>query len=227
MSFNSSLIDTSSLQYAPWRAFLILTTPNPEVDEGAYRPMGWATEPYTLIEDEFGDLWYFDAVIRLDHQQSQRITQHPVQTGANISDHSFALPAQLTMEIGMSDVMQSYVPGQWGTDTSEPTKSVQVYQSLVFWKDQGSPLTITTRLGVYENMVIAHISAPDDVKTMYGLKCLVTFQQIFTASVEKQKTSLIPHVSNQTDKGAIATTPITGSALSNFTWNPFAVKEGL
>lgn len=157
---------------------------------GAFRPRGWAQKPpATFIEDPDGVWWYFDAVMKLGHQASQRITQHPVQIGANITDHSFALPIQLTMEIGMSDVMASYAPGQWGSDESEPTRSVMAYQTLLQWKDEGTPLKITTRLKEYFPMVIEYISSDDTIQTINGLRAIVTFQQIFTVAIETQKDS--------------------------------------
>jgi hypothetical protein len=209
---NPTFIDTSSLQYAPWQAFVSFITPNPQVAPGSFRPPGWDSAeggsinagPNTFIELE-GEYYFFDAVMRLDHNQSQRITQHPVQTGANITDHSFSLPAQLTMEIGMSDVMDNYKIDQWGSDTSEPTKSVHAYLTLVDWKNKGKPLKITTRMDIYENMVIATISAPDDVKTVHGVRCVVTFQQIFTASIEKRKTSALPSKTDLNKKGSVPT----------------------
>ena len=213
---NPTLLDTSSLQYAPWQAYLMLTTPNPEVAPSAYRSSGWGQEsPNTFIEYD-GKLWFFDAVIRAEHMQAQRITQHPVQTGANISDHSYSMPAALTLEIGMSDVMDSFAVGQWGTDQSEPTKSVQVYQTLVQWKNLGEPLSITTRLGTYKNMVIATISASDDIKTLYGLKAIVTFQQIFTATVTVEKTSARPAVTEENKLGNKEVVPLTGSVIQNY-----------
>jgi len=223
---NPTLIDTSSLQYAPWRAWLIYATPNPQVEKFGFRPPGWGEiEPVTSVQDPDGKYWFFDAVMRLDHGQSQRVTQHPVQTGANITDHSFSLPAQLTLEIGMSDVMDSYDPGQWttilnstdeldigmggagesatGTVVSPVSKSVAAYEKLLDWKNHGSPLLINTRLGGYGNMVITNINVPDDVKTLHGLKCSVTFQQIFTSSIEKQVTCALPQEATTTEKGPI------------------------
>jgi hypothetical protein len=216
MNFNGVLLDTSGLPYAPWRAYMIASTPNPQVAKGAYRPIGWATqEPDTFIIDSEGTIWYFDAVIRLDHNQTQKITQHPVQKGANITDHSYALPAQLTMEIGMSDVMDSYDPGQWeygyedmGTEATD-TRSVSAYQTLLQMKSLGEPLTIGTRLDAYENMVIATMSAPDDVKTKHGLRCIITFQQIFVATTEEQQTTLRPSVKDESKLGAKQVTDVS------------------
>lgn len=216
MTWNSALIDTSSLQYKPWQVIQTVITPNPQIAKTAFRPPDWGREqPLNYIEDDEGTMWFFDAVLKLLHNHSQRITQHPVQTGANITDHSFSLPARLTMEIGMSDVMDSYIPSQWGSDASEPTKSVMAFQTLLDWKNNGVPLLIRTRLNIYENMVIANIHAPEDFKTRYALKALVTFQQIFTTELQKAKVSTRPAVTEASNLGNKQNTPITGSILSN------------
>ena len=199
MNFQNPILDTSSLQYWPWQAYLVATTPNPQVSPTPYRPVGWGTDtPDTLVVDEDGEIWCFDAIMRLEHSQSQRITQHPVQNGANITDHSFSLPAQLTLEIGMSDVMDSFIPGQWSATYTQ--KSVKAYEQLLAWKNSGKPLTIETRLDTYSNMVIAHLSAPDDIKTKYGLRCMATFQQIILATISISKVE--PPVLQEKNEGS-------------------------
>src|SRR5215469_5595098 len=56
-------------------------------------------------------MYVFDGAIRADHVQDMTLTQNPVQTGVALADHSYLLPARLTVEIAMSDSMQSYVVG--------------------------------------------------------------------------------------------------------------------
>uniref|UniRef100_A0A6M3M430 Dit-like phage tail protein N-terminal domain-containing protein n=1 Tax=viral metagenome TaxID=1070528 RepID=A0A6M3M430_9ZZZZ len=193
--------DFTDLQYTPWRIITAAYAPPPSISG---QPFQNTISPRTIIQDENGEYWVFDAVIKLEHNESQRITQHPVQLGANITDHSYALPAKLTMEIGMSDVMEGYLPGQWGDDISSPPRSVAAYLQLVSWKDLGMPLTITTRLKDYHNMVVAFITAPDDKTTAHGLKCMVTFQQIFVAAVSSTPgDSAIGQVTGQTQSGPV------------------------
>jgi len=194
----------TDFQYWPWRAILQSMTPPPSISP---QPFQNTISPSTIIQDDNGSFWTFDAVIKLEHSESQRITQHPVQLGANITDHSYALPAKLTMEIGMSDVMEGYFPGQWGSDISEPTRSVNAYLQIVDWKDRGVPLTIYTRLKDYYNMVVAFVTAPDDKTTRHGLKCMVTFQQIFVSTVASTPgESRFSQVNGQTQSGGIYTT---------------------
>ena len=123
-------------------------------------------------------VYVFDAVFQLDHTQDLQPTELPVQSGANLTDHVFIKPARLSLEIGMSDVMSSYTPGQWSGASS---KSVNAYEILLQLSFSRIPLTITTKLRTYTNCVIVSIRARDNYKTINSLKATVTFQQIFNA----------------------------------------------
>src|SRR6185312_10091826 len=124
-------------------------------------------------------IYAFDGVIRAEHQQEVVITQHPVQTGANISDHAFSKPARLTIEITMSDAMQSYIPGQYG---GSPSRSVSAYQTILDLQKKKSPFSVATRLRQYDNMLIREIRSEENVATRYGLKAQVVFEEIITPS---------------------------------------------
>ena len=178
----------------------------------AFRPLQWGFEPQvTFIEDYYGSLYFFDAIIRAEHSRTLRVTEHPVQDGANISDHSFQMPARLALEIGMSDAMDSYQAGQWQGPFA---KSVNAYWKLLELQNDRLPLTVSTRLGTYVNMILEQINAPDDYKTKYGLKALVTFKQIITAQVPTTKVSVMPQQSQQTNVGEVQPTPPQGSFLN-------------
>ena len=64
--------------------------------------------PKTSIGD-----YVFDVYTNINHSQTATITSHPTQFGANISDHKFDEPDQLTFQIGMSDSSQDLIKGQF------------------------------------------------------------------------------------------------------------------
>ncbi len=194
-----------------------------------YRPFEWAfSSPLTYLKVEEPTsvgistaLYFFDAVLRIEHTEANRITEHPVQNGANISDHAFELPSRLTLEIGMSDAMDSYQKGQF---TQVKSRSVSAYQTLLKLKQARIPVTIVTRLKQYTNMVIEQIHAPDDNKTLYGLKCIVSFRQIITAEVSEVTVSARPQVTGKTEKGAVQGLSTQSSVLSRF-FNYMGIEE--
>jgi hypothetical protein len=210
----------------------------------AYRPSEWSNQPLTSITlttkssvstsqvdnltsgptanqsaastttSTASDVYVFDAVIRIDHAQQIRTTDHPVQSGASISDHALILPAKVVMEIGMSDAMDAYAPGVW---TGNPSKSVSAYQTLVALQQGRQPLTVNTRLATYTNMLIELIQTPDTKETRTGLKATITFKQIFNGTVTLTPVSDRPQTTGSTSIGSKQAMPISSSDLKRFT----------
>jgi hypothetical protein len=152
-----------------------------------------------MVKTNIGS-YFFDAFLRLDHTSKLTITQHPVQTGANISDHAFLEPKELTIEVGMTDVAQDIIPGQFAGSWS---RSVKAYEILKDLQAARIPLQVLTRLGLYKNMLIETISAPDDYRTLYGLKATITMREVLVATVQTVKTSAKPHITNSTNRGEV------------------------
>lgn len=74
-----------------------------------------STSELVLVKTNIGG-FFFDAILSLDHKSSLTITQHPIETGAAISDHAYSNQGQLTMQIAMSDAMFDIVSGQFSGD---------------------------------------------------------------------------------------------------------------
>jgi hypothetical protein len=216
------------------------------VNQDGYRPISFEGSQLVYAKTSIAG-FFFDAVLRVEHNRTLRMTEHPIQTGANVVDHAFMLPAQITLEIGMSDVMASIIPGQFkapslGTQASslglgalniltggqaakyaqlatgllsavfpQPSKSVNAYQVLKQLQGLRIPLSVTTRLDTYENMLIEQLAAPDDVRTAYGLRAIVRMRQIIVATVPTQTVPTRPQMTKTTDKGPVQSTPLANS----------------
>ena len=150
-------------------------------------------------------LYAFDAEIQVEHQQQLRTTDHPVQTGASISDHAYLEPARLVLDVGMSDAMDAYFnPSTWqGT----PSKSVSAYQTMLALQFSRIPLQITTRLRTYQNMVVEGLTPTDTYRQFSGLRMRVELRQIFLAQISQPTQSARPQETNQTNLGNVDTQP--------------------
>lgn len=158
--------------------------------QDGYYPRQWASGTHGMGELIYCktniDGLFFDAVLNVSTEHGATVTSHPVQSGANISDHMYLEPVQITMEIGMSDAMASMVRGQW---TGASTKSISAYRKLCELQAARIPFTVLTRLNKYPNMVIRSISVNDNANTLYGLRATVNLQQLILASVSTEKVS--------------------------------------
>jgi hypothetical protein len=195
----------------------------------------------------------FDGIMRTDHQSHVRTTNYPVQTGVTMTDHAIVEPAELSIDIMMTDTagdiltndilgnfvdfgvtnllgktagtvakiamnankmvqnaLQQSTKGIFGSMTQQNTglgslfgelsspsaissvgngRSVNAWQALKSMQLERAPLTVTTRLQTYENMIIEELSAPDDYQTLNALKCTVHLKQIIFANVAETTVS--------------------------------------
>jgi len=154
---------------------------------------------------------FFDAVFHEETVNSIKITDHPVQNGNNIVDNSYIQPTTLTMDIGVSDSMGSILDGQF---SGSYTKSVSAYQMLLALQQSRIPIEVHTRLNHYYNMLIEQITAPDDYKTLHGLKCSVQMKEIFVVEVSTTTVSARAQTSGSSSGGTAQPTEATGSILA-------------
>jgi hypothetical protein len=157
--------------------------------------------------------YFFDAVLRLHHEQRLHATEHPVQNGAAISDHAFILPSRVTLEVQFSDAMDSYLSGQY---TGYRSKSVSAYQTFLNLRNLRIPLILTTRLDTYFNMLLEEIISDEDERTTYSWKGRLTLKQIFTATVQTQTPNGRPNQLTQTAPGASTPQPVPQNIENNY-----------
>lgn len=160
--------------------------------------------------------YVFDAVLDLEHEQRVEKTHHPVQTGADLSSHAYLMPARLVLYVGMSDAMDAYSAGADPAQppyitafTGDPSKSVSAYKQMISLQAARVPLTVTTRLRTYTNMIITSVGPREDFKTITGLRMRVEFEQIFTATTADVPNSVRSNTTDTTGLGTVnpATVP--------------------
>lgn len=144
--------------------------------------------PTYLEEDSSGVIshYFFDAVLSTTHTTRREVTSHPVQYRASLTDHSYQLPAEVSLDIGMSDVMDTwYLPSvavgisnNFGYGAGNG-KSVRAYQKFVSLQMKGTPFNLYTKLQTYKNMIIVNITATDDFRTNQALRCRIDLREIF------------------------------------------------
>jgi len=169
---------------------------------------------------------YFDGIIRTEHVSRVRPTQYPVQSGVTMADHSIIEPAELTIEVMMTDcstksfslgnpfldiafeslkklkVFSNWIP----IDKSIPAgegRSAKTWMTLKAMQLAREPIVVETRLQTYPNMLIEELSAPDDVKTLHALKATVRLREIIVANVAETKVSARVTNHNQTSGGQV------------------------
>lgn len=153
----------------------------------------------------------FDGVLRQNHSQRVTPTLHPIQSSANATDHLILQPAHLMFDVLMSDVLPAYAAGQWVGNSS---KSVSCFQVLDSLRQARVPLTVTTRLKTYTNMFIVDVVPEESVRTQFGFRGTIEFQQIFLFSVSSVTVSARSQTTGSTEVGQTNPTSTPAGVVS-------------
>ena len=155
--------------------------------------------------------FFFDAVMRAEHAEEVVMTHHPVQNGASITDHAYAAPARLVLEVGFSDLQDSFVAEQYSGGSQ--SKSVNAYAQFKQIKDLRLPCQVATRLQQYDNMVIEQLLAPETNAQVASATMVIRFLQIIVATVDSQAVSARAQQTDTTNEGTKTPTSVPDNLL--------------
>ena len=147
-----------------------------------------------VTENENTDL----AVVQIDactvetHSLTSTVTDHPVERGADISDHSRPDPELVTLQCLVSNSLPLNEP--------DPTRASSTYDALLDLRNNGTLVSVVTTLRVYDDMEITSISiqrTPQNVDALewtMTLKHVVLVKNKLTTSVVATSTRAKPSI---------------------------------
>jgi len=131
--------------------------------------IGDLAAPYALITQSGRAIGMIipEVVIEEIHHDQTRITDHPVETGAAISDHAFNMPPEVEMRCGFSN------------STAGAEGYVQsVYQEFLALKATRQPFDVSTGKRQYQNMLISSLVVTTDETSEFALNIVVGLRYI-------------------------------------------------
>jgi hypothetical protein len=147
------------------------------------------------------------------YSDSVEVTQHPVESGADISDHAFKRPMELVLRSGWSnssDLSLLNLPSQ-ATFTGGSMVNADyisgVYSALLALQESRQPLVVVSGLRRYDAMVITDLEVRRDTTTANALMLVAYCKQIIYASA--QATVMTPQA-NQANPASTAQTQSVG-----------------
>ncbi len=137
-----------------------------------------------------GDL-VIDCAVTEGHSFRSEISSFPTEDGSEVTDHVRVLPDMVTLEGLVSDTP---LGGDLVTrrEIASDLPSVDILAELKLIREKREPVTITTSLGVYTNMVMTGLDVPRDAATGESLKFTAIFQQIIVVTLKRTVTVTEP-----------------------------------
>lgn len=102
-----------------------------------------------------------------------RVTDHPVEVGASVSDHAFKAPCERIMRVGWSDASGGF-----------EGYSAMVYSQLLQLQASREPMTVYTGKRLYQNMLISLLSETTDETTEHALIATVGMREVIITDTQ-------------------------------------------
>ena len=170
------------------------------------------------------DTLWLDASLKEDHDLEVDVTDHPVETGASVSDHARPKPREVTIEGVVSNTPLSTLQArqaQTAEGTSilstagqpavrgKPGWAESAFATLEALWTVPKLITIVTGLKTYDNMLLTSLKVPRDDKTGDVLKFTAKFKQV---RLVKNATSVVATkksgAKGKKNAGAVASTTV-------------------
>lgn len=140
------------------------------------------------------------------HQDDLVITDHPVEQGAQITDHAYKRPAEVSLRYGWNGAGLAQLVGSINPlqpDLPNGDSIVDTYQKLLELQASRIPFEILTGKRRYSNMLIKSLATTTDEKTENVLFINATCREVLI--VQTQATTLPPKTSQKTPKKTAGT----------------------
>lgn len=153
------------------------------------------------------DGYVFDAYLRMTHNRKLSVTQHPIESGAAVTDHAFVEPITFELEIGMTDTTLGKIPTQFSglnllyTNSSIKSRSVKAYDLLIKMQESRQLYEFVCRYGTFK-VVVEEVSPEDDYTTKYALRARVRLRQIIQTVVSQKPISANPQITDSINRGS-------------------------
>lgn len=152
--------------------------------------MSFLTDLETAIFRPKRSLGAIEAQVTIEesHTDELVITDHPIEQGANVTDHAYKRPAEVTVRCGWSNSgtqsiaqeVDSFLSLLEGNGLGAAGYVQSIYAQLLTLQESRIPFDIVTGKRKYRNMLIRSISASTDEKSEHSLFVTVVCREIIT-----------------------------------------------
>ena len=131
-----------------------------------------------------------DVIVSEKHTDTLEITEHPVETGAAISDHAYKRPSEVVMEVGFAGGGSLLDFASSLTSTSLLGMSPrETYQKLLDLQSGRTTFDVVTGKRIYKNMLLRTIEVTTDKSTENVLSAVLTLREVIITSTQTVETA--------------------------------------
>ncbi|HAT1691958.1 bacteriophage protein [Raoultella planticola] len=125
-------------------------------------------------------------VISEKHSDTLEITEHPVETGAPVSDHAYKRPSEVVMEVGFSgggSLLDFIDTSSLGLTLGLSPR--ETYQQILDLQASRIPFDVVTGKRLYGNMLIRAIEVTTDRTSENVLMAVLTLREVIITQTQQ------------------------------------------
>ena len=140
-----------------------------------------------------------DVAVSESHVLGSEVSEHPVESGSDVTDNVRTTPVVLTIEGIVSNtpigpIANKRFPGTVPAD--------DIYALLRSIRTKREPVVVETDLRVYDNMVLESLTIPVNVKTGDAFRFRAQFKQLLLVTNERTTIRVaVPRASKKSNQG--------------------------
>jgi hypothetical protein len=156
-----------------------------------------AYDSVAIFDTLFNQLFKNARSIKVVVKENSKLMEHPIETGAVITDHRIVLPT----EIEMSLILAS-------------SDYADVYAQIKQFYLNATLLIVQTRAGIYTNQLIEALPHEEDPNMYNALTIALSLKQVLFVSAVVTNPQKYPSNTNTVDRGTQQGTPATPQQMS-------------
>jgi len=161
-------------------------------------------------------------------EDEMQITEHPVERGAEISDHAFKRNPMVTMQCGWSNSDYAAILGTaegvfFGGSLPSSEYIQLVYSQLLELQESAQPFSVMTSMRIYDSMLFKSLVVKRDPRTGNALMAQATLKAVrivdtratsLPARTDQAQPAKTAETQNTGVKAALPATPAPGGTVS-------------
>lgn len=125
-------------------------------------------------------------VVSEKHNDTLEITEHPVETGAPVSNHAYKRPSEVVMEVGFAgggSLLDFIDTSSLGLTLGLSPK--ETYQQILDLQSSRIPFDVVTGKRLYSNMLIRAIEVTTDRTSENVLMAVLTLREVIITQTQQ------------------------------------------
>lgn len=154
-------------------------------------PLFYNTDTVAVFSQNYDQVFRNARPIKAVIKESSKVMEHPIETGAVVTDHRIVLPVEIQLSMILT-----------------PATYRQTYDEVRQLYLNGTLLIVQTRSGTYQNQLIQEMPHEEDTTIYNTITLALSLKEVQMVTAQFTTTPQKPKNSSTIDRGTQNTTPV-------------------